>query len=99
MTTDLQTHLREASMKDKGHKIHSFRVGTAASYNMDGTAMDPLMEDVRSKSSTVARRYVRPTASAAAVGVTRSREMALIDAAVLPMSKTNLNVSIQRFQA
>ena len=88
MTTDLQTHLREASMKDKRHKIHSFRVGTASSYNMDGTGMDPLMEDVRSKSSTVAHRHVGPTASAAAVGVKRSRETALIDTDVLPLPKT-----------
>ena len=54
-----------------------------SSYNMDGTAMDVLMEYVGWKSPTVARRYVRVTASAAAAGVKRSRETALIKADAL----------------
>ena len=50
---------------------------------MHGTAMDVLMEYVGWKSPTVARRYVRVTASAAAAGVKRSRETALIKADAL----------------
>ena len=46
MTTNLQTHLRAASMVDKRYAMHSFRVGGAVSHNMDGTAMDVLMEYV-----------------------------------------------------
>ena len=42
MTTNLQTHLRAAGMEDKLYTMH-FRVGEAASRNMDGTAMDVLM--------------------------------------------------------
>ena len=47
MTTNLQTYLRAAGMKDKRYTMHSFRVGGAASHSMDSTAMDVLMEYVR----------------------------------------------------
>ncbi|CAN0147179.1 unnamed protein product, partial [Laminaria digitata] len=57
MTTN-QTHLRPAGMEGKRYTMHSFRVRGAASHNMDGTAMDVLMEYVGWKSSTTARRYV-----------------------------------------
>ena len=46
MTTNFQTHLRAAGMEDKWYTMHSFRVGEAASHNMDGTPMDVLMEYV-----------------------------------------------------
>ena len=39
ITTDLQTHLRAAGMEDKRYMMHSFRVGGAASHNMNDTAM------------------------------------------------------------
>ena len=64
MTTNLHTHLRAAGMEDKRYTIHSFRVGAAASFNMEVTAMDVLMEYVGWKSATVTRRYVGVTASA-----------------------------------
>ena len=79
MTTSLQAHLQADTM-------HSFRVGGAASHNMDGTAMDVLMEYVGWKSAAVARRYVGVTASAAAAGVKRSRETAFIETGALPLS-------------
>ena len=46
MTTNLQTHLWAAGMEDKRYTMHPLRVGGAASHNMDGTAMDVLMEYV-----------------------------------------------------
>ena len=46
MTTNLQTHLQAAGGEDKRYTMHSFRVGGAVSHNMDGTAMDVLMEYV-----------------------------------------------------
>ena len=49
--------------------------------------MGVLMEYVRFKSATVTRRYVRVTASAAAVGTMRSRETAFIEADALPLSE------------
>ena len=52
---------------------------------MDGTATDVLMGCVGWKSATVARRYVGVAASAAAAGVTRSRETAFIEADALPL--------------
>ena len=87
MTTNRHTHLRAEGMEDKWYTIHSFRVGGEASHNMDGTAMGVLMEYVRFKSATVTRRYVRVTASAAAVGTMRSRETAFIEADALPLSE------------
>ena len=39
----LSTHLRAAGMEDKWYTMHSFRVGGTASHNMDGTAMNVLM--------------------------------------------------------
>ncbi|CAM9376086.1 unnamed protein product, partial [Laminaria digitata] len=80
----VQTHLRAAGMEGKRYTMHSFRVGGAASHNMDGTAMDVLMEYVGWKSATTARRYVGVTASAAVAGAKRSRETAFIEADALP---------------
>ena len=54
---------------------------------MDGTAMNVLTEYVGWKSATVARRYVGVTASAAAAGMKRSREMAFNEADALPLSE------------
>ena len=88
MTTNLQTHLRAAGMEDKRCMMHSFRVEGAASHDIDGTAMDVLMEHVGWKSKTVARRHVGVTASAAAAGVKRSRETAFIEADALQLSET-----------
>ena len=89
MITNLQTHLREAGMEDKRHTMHYFRVGRAASHNMDGTTMDPVVEYVGwSPEPSHAEAYSRGTASAAAAGVKRSRETAFIEAAALPLSKT-----------
>ena len=87
MTTNLQTHLRATGTDHKRYTIHSFRVGGAASHNMDGTARDVLMEYVGMgwKSVTLARRYVGVIASAAAVGMKRSREMAFIEADAVPL--------------
>ena len=73
MTTNLQTH-GAADMEDKGYTMHSFRMGRAAGHNMNGTAMEVLMEYVGWNSSTVSRRYVELTASTAAAGMKRSRE-------------------------
>ena len=87
MTTNLQTHLRAASMEDKWYTMHSFLVGGAASNNLDGTAIDVLMEYVGWKSATVARRYVGVTASAAAAGMKCSRETAFMEADTLPLSE------------
>ena len=87
MTTNLQTHLRAASMEDKWYTMHSFLVGGAASNNLDGTAIDVLMESVGWKSATVARRYVGVTASAAAAGMKCSRETAFMEADTLPLSE------------
>ena len=87
MTTSLQAHLRAAGMEYKRCTMHSFRVGGAASHNMDGTAMDVIMGYVGWKSAAVARRYVGVTASAAAAGVKRSRETAFIEAGALPLSE------------
>ena len=87
MTTSLQAHLRAAGMEYKRYTMHSFRVGGAASHNMDGTAIDVIMEYVGWKSAAVARRYVGVTASAAAAGVKRSRETAFIEADALPWSE------------
>ena len=86
MTTSLQAHWRAAGMEYKWYTMHSFRVGGAASHNMDGTAIDVLMEYVGWKSAAVARRYVGETASAAAAGVKRSRETAFIETGALPLS-------------
>ena len=80
MITNLQTHVRAAGMEDPRYTMHSFRVGGAANHNMDGAAMDVLMEYVEWKSATVARRYVGVTASAAAAGVKCSRQTAFIEA-------------------
>ena len=74
-------------MEYNRYTMHSFRVGGAASHNIDGTAMDFLMEYVGWKSAAVARRYVGVTASAAAAGVKRSRETAFIEADALPWSE------------
>ena len=43
MTTSLHAHLRAAGMEYKRYTMHSFRVGGAASHNMDVTAMDVLI--------------------------------------------------------
>lgn len=43
-TTNLQAYLREAGMVDQRYTLHSFRVEGPASHNMDGTAIDALME-------------------------------------------------------
>ena len=43
MTINLPTHLRAAGMEVKRYTMHSFRVGEAAGPNMDGQAMDHLM--------------------------------------------------------
>ena len=74
-------------MADKWYTMHSFRVGGAASHNMDGTTMDFVMEDVGWKFAKVARRYLALTASAAAAGMKRSRETAFIEVDVLPLSQ------------
>ena len=66
MTTNLQTH-GAADMEDKGYTMHSFRMGRAAGHNMNGTAFEVLMEHVERNSSTVSRRYIELTASAAAM--------------------------------
>ena len=63
-----------ARMEDEQYTMHSFRVGGAASHNMDGTTMDVLVEYVGWKSATVARRCVGVTVPAAAAGMKRSRE-------------------------
>ncbi|CAN0557611.1 unnamed protein product [Laminaria digitata] len=76
-----------SSQEGKRYTMHSFRVGGAASHNMDGTAMDVLMEYVGWKSATTARRYVGVTASAAVAGAKRSRETAFIEADALPLSE------------
>lgn len=46
MTTNLQILLRATGMTDKRYTMHSFRVGGAASHNMDGLAIGVLMEYV-----------------------------------------------------
>ena len=74
-------------MADKWYTMHSFRVGGAASHNMDGTTMDFVMEDVGWKFAKVARRYLALTASAAAAGMKRSRETAFIEADARPLSE------------
>lgn len=74
-------------MEDKRYKMHSIRVGGAASRNVDGTAMDVLIECVVWKSATVARRCIGVTASAAATGVKRSRETVFLEADALPLSE------------
>ena len=73
MTTILQTH-QAPGMEDKRYTMHSFRMERAAGHNMDGTAIDVLMEFVGRNSATVLRRYVEVTASGAAAGMKRSRE-------------------------
>ena len=73
ITTNLQTH-RAAGMEDKRYTMHSFRMGIAAGHNMDGMAIDVLMEYEGRKSGTVSRRYVKLTVSAAAGGMKRPRE-------------------------
>lgn len=85
MITNLQTHLRAAGMENKHYTMHPLRVGGAASHNMDGTAMNVLMEYAGWKSATIARKYVGVTSSAAAAGVKRSRETASIEADALPL--------------
>ena len=87
MTTNLETHLRAAGVEDEWYTMHSFRVGGAASRNMDGTAMDVLMKYVGWKFATVARRYLGVTASAAASRMKRSRATAFIEADALPLSE------------
>ena len=75
MTANLQAHLRAAGMENKRYMFHSFRVGGVASHDMDGTAMDVLVEYVGWKSAAVAGRYVMATASAAGSrGAKRSRD-------------------------
>ncbi|CAM9728164.1 unnamed protein product [Pylaiella littoralis] len=87
MTTNLQAHLRAAGITDQRYTLHSFRVGGAASHNMDGTAMDVLMEYVGWKSTPVARRYAGQTASAVGQGANkRSRDTAFLEADALPLS-------------
>ena len=76
-----------ARMEDEQYTMHSFRVGGAASHNMDGTTMDVLVEYVGWKSATVARRCVGVTVPAAAAGMKRSRETVLIKADALPLSE------------
>ena len=73
------------TMEDKRYAMHSFRVGGAVSRNMDGTAMNVLMEYVGWTSATVARRYLGLTASAAAAGVKRSRETVFLEVDALPL--------------
>ena len=87
MITSLQAHLRAAGMEYKRYTMHSFRVGGAASHNVEVTAMDVLVGYVGWKSAAFARRYVRVTASAAAAGVKRFRETAFIAADALPLSE------------
>ena len=87
MTANLRNHLRAADTEDKWYTIQSLRVGGATSHNMDGTAMDVLMEYVVWKSATVAHRQVRVTSSGVAAGVKRSRETAFIVACALPLCK------------
>ena len=41
MTTNLQSHLRAAGMDDKRYTVHSFRMGGAASQNMDDMDVRP----------------------------------------------------------
>lgn len=89
MTTNLQIHLRTASMKDKLYTMHPFRVGGAASHSMDGVALDVLMEymgsEVRNRRTQICMLGV--TASVAAGGVKLSCETAFIEAAALPLSE------------
>ena len=80
MTANLQTHLRAAVMEDKRYTMLSFRVEEVASRNMDLTAMGVLKEYVGRNCTSLARRYVGVTASAAAAGVKRSLEKAFIEA-------------------
>lgn len=58
MTSNVQIHLRGAGMEDKRYILHSFRVGAAASHDMDGTTMDVLMEYSEWTSSAAISRYV-----------------------------------------
>ena len=74
-------------MEDKRYAMHSFRVGGAASHNMGRYGHGRSCEYVGWKSATVARRCAGVTASVAAVGVTRSRETASIEADALPLSE------------
>ena len=75
MAANLQVHLRAASTEDKRYTLHSFRVGGVASHDMDGTAMDVLVEYVGWKSAAVTGRHVGVTASAAeSRGAKRSRD-------------------------
>ena len=87
MTTNLQTHPRAVGTEDMRYTMHSFQVGNATTLDLDGTAIDVLMEYVGMgwKSVTLARRYVGVIASAAAVGMKRSREMAFIEADAVPL--------------
>ena len=87
MTANLQTHLRAAVMEDKRYTMLSFRVEEVASRNMDLTAMGVLKEYVGRNCTSLARRYVGVTASAAAAGVKRSHEKAFIEVGVLPLSE------------
>ena len=76
MTTNLSIHLRAAGMEYRRYAMHSFQVGEAASHNVEGTAMNVLVEYVGWKPATVARRYVGATASVAAAGGKLSRKTA-----------------------
>lgn len=61
MTTNLQTNprtrLQAAGRKEERYTMHPFRVGGAASHNMDGMAMNVLTEYVGWESAAVARIY------------------------------------------
>lgn len=84
MTTNLRTHLRAATKEDKRHTVRAFRLRGAASHGMDGTARDILTEY---QGVEVRHRCVGMTASAAAAGVNRSREAALMEADALRLSE------------
>ena len=85
MTTNLQTHPRAVGTEDMRYTMHSFQVGNATTLDLDGTAIDVLMEYVGWKSAVVGRRYVGVTASAAAAGVKHFRESAFIEVDALPL--------------
>ena len=86
MTTNRHTYSRAVGMGDTRYIMHCFRMGGAASYYMEGTVMDVLVEYVGWKSATVARIHVGGATPAAAAGVERSSETAFTEADGLPLS-------------
>ena len=81
----LQTH-RQAGIEDKQCTMQPFRARGAASHKIDGSVVGVPMKYVGRKPITVARKYAGVTASESAAGMKRSREIAIIEAGVLPLS-------------